>query len=92
MSRASSDGVPLRRLQGVRGYLRHSPIQVLIGTRPQVEPVQSDVAFSGSYEERPIELGKLMLYQLSYTGSLNCGQVAASLETVDRPLLAVSGP
>ncbi len=56
-----------------------------------MEPVQSDVAFSGSYEERPIELGKLMFYQLSYTGYLNCGQVAASLETVDRPLLAVSG-
>ncbi len=54
--------------------------------------MQSDVAFSGSYEERPIELGKLMLYQLSYTGYLNCGQVAASLETVDRPLLAESGP
>jgi len=34
-----------------------------IWTTPQVSAVQSDVAFSGSYEKRPLELGKLMLYQ-----------------------------
>jgi hypothetical protein len=33
------------------------------------ETVQSDVTFSVSYVKRPLELGKLMLYQLSYSRS-----------------------
>jgi hypothetical protein len=31
--------------------------------------VQSDVTFARSYAEGPLELGKLMLYQLSYSRS-----------------------
>jgi hypothetical protein len=38
----------------------------------EIETVQSDVAISGSYEERSLELGKLMLYQLSYSRSAYC--------------------
>jgi hypothetical protein len=40
-----------------------------IWTTSEIETVQSDVTFSGSYVKRPLELGKLMLYQLSYSGS-----------------------
>ncbi len=35
----------------------------------EIETVQSDVTFSGSYVEGAMELGKLMLYQLSYSRS-----------------------
>jgi hypothetical protein len=35
----------------------------------ETETVQSDVAFSGSYVKGARELGKLMLYQLSYSRS-----------------------
>jgi hypothetical protein len=35
----------------------------------EIETVQSDVTFSGSYVEGVLELGKLMLYQLSYSRS-----------------------
>jgi hypothetical protein len=40
-------------------------------TTAESEMVQSDVAFSGSYEDSPPELGKLMLYQLSYSRSFD---------------------
>jgi hypothetical protein len=39
----------------------------------EIETVQSDVTFSGSYAEEPLELGKLMLYQLSYSRSMTYG-------------------
>jgi hypothetical protein len=40
-----------------------------IWTTAQTKAVQSDATFSGSYAKRPLELGKLMLYQLSYSRS-----------------------
>jgi hypothetical protein len=40
-----------------------------IWTTPEVRALQSDTAFSEGYEKRPSELGKLMLYQLSYSRS-----------------------
>jgi hypothetical protein len=49
-------------------YGRHSTIRT-IRTTAQKQAVQSDVALSGSYVERRFELGKLMLYQLSYSRS-----------------------
>ena len=44
-----------------------------IWTTSETETVQSDVAFSGSYAKRRLELGKLMLYQLSYSRSTTYG-------------------
>jgi hypothetical protein len=43
-----------------------------IWTTSETEAVQSDVTFSGSYVEGAKELGKLMLYQLSYSRSGIC--------------------
>ncbi len=40
----------------------------------QVRAVQSDTVFSGSYVKEAWELGKLMLYQLSYSRSGCCTQ------------------
>jgi hypothetical protein len=53
----------------------------------EIETVQSDVTFSGSYARRPLELGKLMLYQLSYSRSMTYGwwglQVSESVSIQD---------
>ena len=49
-------------------YGHHGTIRT-IWTTPEVSAVQSDAAFSRGYEKRPRELGKLMLYQLSYSRS-----------------------
>ena len=40
-----------------------------IRTTSETETVQSDVAISEGYAKRRVELGKLMLYQLSYSRS-----------------------
>jgi hypothetical protein len=51
-------------------YGRYDTIRT-IWTTSDIETLQSDVTFSGSYEEGALELGKLMLYQLSYSRSSN---------------------
>ncbi len=51
-------------------YGRYGTIRT-IWTTSETETVQSDVAFSGSYAKRRPELGKLMLYQLSYSRSFS---------------------
>ena len=53
-------------------YGRYRTTRTIWTTR-QTKAVQSDAVFSGSYVEEAVELGKLMLYQLSYSRSMTYG-------------------